>query len=40
MSKITIHNVETGETIERDMTADELAQMEQDKDNAQTPTAD
>ena len=30
MSKITIHDCETGETIERDMTADELTQMEQD----------
>jgi hypothetical protein len=36
MSKITIHNAETGETIERDMNADELAQMEQDKVNAKT----
>jgi len=38
MSKITIHNAETGETIERDMNADELAQMEQDKANAETPS--
>ena len=30
MSKITIYNAETGETIERDMTVDELFQMEQD----------
>jgi hypothetical protein len=30
MSKITIHNAETGETIERDMNDDELAQMNQD----------
>lgn len=30
MKKITIHNVETGETIERDMNDDELAQMNQD----------
>jgi hypothetical protein len=38
MSKITIHNAETGETIEREMNADELAQMEQDKANAETPS--
>jgi len=33
MSKpmITIHNVETGEVIERQMTADEIAQKEADK---------
>ena len=40
MSKITIYNAETGETIERDMTADELAQMEQDKANAQALVTD
>ena len=33
MSKpmITIHNVETGEAIEREMNAEELAQLETDK---------
>lgn len=31
--KIKIHNVETGEIIEREMNADELAQLEQDKAN-------
>jgi hypothetical protein len=39
MNKIRIHNVETGEIVDRDMTADELAQIEQDKAN-ETPTAD
>jgi len=29
--KITIHNVETGESIERAMTSDELAQHQADK---------
>lgn len=32
--KIKIHNAETGEVIERDMNADELAQMEKDKMDA------
>jgi len=31
MATIKIHNTETGEIIERDMTADELAQWEADK---------
>ena len=31
MSKITIHDVATGETITRDMNAAELAQLEADK---------
>lgn len=35
MSTIKIHNAETGEVIERDMTADELAQWEADKAEAQ-----
>ena len=34
-NKITIHNVETGELIEREMTAEELAQWEADKAQAQ-----
>ncbi len=36
MSKpmVTIHNVETGEVIEREMTADEIAQKESDKATA------
>lgn len=33
---ITIHNVETGEVIERPMNAEELAQWEVDKANAET----
>ena len=32
---ITIHNVETGEVVEREMTADELAQWEADKSESQ-----
>ncbi len=32
---IKIHNVETGEIIEREMTADELAQYEADVTNAE-----
>jgi hypothetical protein len=32
---ITIHNVETGEVIERPMNAEELAQWEADKANAE-----
>jgi hypothetical protein len=28
---ITIHNVETGEVIEREMTAEEIAELENDK---------
>lgn len=31
MSKITIHNVETGEIIEREMTASELEKFEADQ---------
>lgn len=31
MSKITIHNVETGEITEREMSADEITQSEKDK---------
>jgi phosphopantetheinyl transferase (holo-ACP synthase) len=34
MDKILIHNVETGEIIEREMTADEIAQSKIDKANA------
>ena len=34
MSKIIEHNIETGEVVERDMTADELAQWELDKAEA------
>lgn len=33
--KITEHNVETGEITEREMTAEELAQWEQDKADAE-----
>ena len=33
MPKITIHNVETGEVIEREMTAEELAIWESDQAN-------
>ena len=33
MTKITIHNTETGEIIEREMNAKELAQLEIDKAN-------
>ena len=35
MSTIKIHNAETGQIVERDMTADELAQWEADKAEAQ-----
>jgi len=35
MTTIKIHNVETGEVIERDMTEDELAQWEVDKATAE-----
>ena len=31
MTTITIHNVETGEVIEREMNAEELAQLEADQ---------
>ena len=34
MTTIKIHNVETGEVIERDMNAEELAQWETDKAKA------
>ena len=34
MTKITIHNVETGEIIEREMNADEKAQLNIDHANA------
>jgi hypothetical protein len=34
MSKIKIHTVETGEIIEREMNAEELAQWEIDKEKA------
>jgi hypothetical protein len=34
MATIKIHNATTGEVIERDMTADELAQWEADKSEA------
>jgi helix-turn-helix protein len=36
MTKITIHNVETGEIIEREMNADEKAQLDIDHANAKT----
>ena len=35
MTTVKIHNVETGEVIERDMTEDELAQWEVDKATAE-----
>ena len=35
MHTITIHNIETGERIEREMNADELAQWEADKAKAE-----
>ena len=40
MTKPTISgiNIETGEVVEREMNADEFAQMEQDKANAETPS--
>ena len=34
MTTITIHNVETGEVIEREMNAEELAQWEKDQASA------
>jgi len=34
MSKIIIHNAETGQITERDMNAEELAQLEADKTEA------
>ena len=34
MEIVKIHNVETGEIIEREMTSEELAQFEKDKLNA------
>jgi FMN-dependent NADH-azoreductase len=34
MTKIKIHNIETGEVIEREMNAEELAQLEADKAEA------
>lgn len=37
---VKIHNVETGEIIEREMNADELAQNKADKLAAQTQTQD
>jgi hypothetical protein len=40
MATIKIHNAETGEVIERDMTADELAQWELDKSEAATSKQD
>jgi hypothetical protein len=39
-AQITIHNVETGEVIVRDMTADELAQHELDKAANDTANAE
>lgn len=35
MNTVVIHNVETGEVVERDMTADELAQWEADQAEAE-----
>lgn len=35
MTSIKIHNIETGEVIERDMNAEELAQQEADKSQSQ-----
>ena len=42
MEKLTkvIHNVETGEIIEREFNADELAQLQADKALAQTKAAE
>jgi hypothetical protein len=40
MTTITIHNVETGEVIERDMDAEELAQWEADKEAHAKAVAD
>ena len=36
MTTIVIHNTETGEIIERDMTPEELAQHQKDLTNAET----
>ena len=36
MSEIKIHSVETGEVIEREMNAEELAQLTKDKAEAKT----
>jgi len=36
MTTIKIHNIETGEIIERDMTADELKQYLKDQKNEET----
>jgi hypothetical protein len=36
MTKVIEHNIETGEIIERDMTADELAQLEIDQTDVET----
>jgi phosphopantetheinyl transferase (holo-ACP synthase) len=40
MSMIQVHNVETNEVIEREMTVDELAQHEADKTLADTIAAE
>jgi hypothetical protein len=40
MSKITIHDCTTGETITRDLTADEIAQHEADEAQAAKNAAD
>lgn len=40
MSTITIHNTETGEIIERKMTANEIAQSEIDKADAKARAAE
>lgn len=39
MTKITIHNVATGEIVEREMNAEELAQWEADKAKAEAEAA-
>ena len=40
MSTITIHNVETGEIIEREMTAAEIAQTKIDEESAKAQAAE
>ena len=40
MSKITIHDCITGETITRDLTADEVAEIQADKAQAEKNAAD
>jgi hypothetical protein len=40
MSQIKIHNIETGEIIEREMTAEELFQLEKDNKEAEARAAE